>query len=81
MLFRSIGGSIGTAVFSSLTTTAITSYLTAHPTTATITDATIAGDHLVFWAASAVFLSCAVLAALMFRSGPLPIPPGDGRPS
>jgi NADPH:quinone reductase-like Zn-dependent oxidoreductase len=38
-----------------------------------IADATIAGDRLVFWVASAVFLSCAVLAALMFRSGPLPI--------
>ncbi|MDN3460109.1 hypothetical protein [Rhodococcus sp. APC 3903] len=31
-----------------------------------IVDATRAGDHVVFWVASAV-------AALMFRSGPLPI--------
>ena len=82
---QQIGGSVGTAVFSSLTTTAITSYLRSHAATGTaprtITDATIAGDHLVFWAASAVFLSCAVLAALMFRSGPLPIQHSDGQPS
>jgi EmrB/QacA subfamily drug resistance transporter len=74
---QQIGGSIGTAVFSSLTATAITDYLKAHATTsarpATIADATIAGYHLVFWVAAAVFLGSAVLAALMFRSGPLPV--------
>ena len=40
---------------------------------ATIADATLTGDHLVFWVASAVFLCSAVVAALLFRSGPLPV--------
>ena len=70
---QQIGGAIGTAVFSSLFGTAITGYLKAHAPTATIADATIAGYHLVFWVASAVFLSSALLAALLFRSGPVPI--------
>lgn len=77
---QQIGGSIGTAVFSSLTTTAIASYLSAHPATATqpatIAEATFAGYHLVFWVAAAVFLSSAVLAALLFRSGALPVAAG-----
>jgi EmrB/QacA subfamily drug resistance transporter len=74
---QQIGGSIGTAVFSSLATTAVAGYLSAHPATAaqpvTITEATLAGYHLVFWVAAAVFLSSAALAALLFRSGPLPV--------
>ena len=68
---QQIGGSIGTAVFSSLAATAITNYLKAHAATATQT-ATIAGYRLVFWIAAAVFLGGAVLAAILFRSGPLP---------
>jgi predicted MFS family arabinose efflux permease len=74
---QQIGGSIGTAVFSSLTATAIADYLKAHAATgarpATISDATLAGYRLVFWVAAAVFLGAAVLAALVFRSGPLPV--------
>jgi predicted MFS family arabinose efflux permease len=67
---QQIGGSIGTAVFSSLAATAIANYLRAHPTTTTLA-ATVAGYHLVFWIAAAVFLASAVLAAALFRSGPL----------
>jgi EmrB/QacA subfamily drug resistance transporter len=74
---QQIGGSIGTAVFSSLTATAITDYLNAHAAAAarpaTIANATLAGYRLVFWVAAAVFLGSAVLAGLMFRSGPLPV--------
>lgn len=69
---QQIGGSIGTAVFSSLAASAITNYLHAHAATAT-QPATIAGYHLVFWIAAAVFLGSAVLAAILFRSGPLPV--------
>jgi hypothetical protein len=36
---------------------------------------TIAGYHLVFWIAAAIFLGGAVLAAIGFRSGPLPADP------
>ena len=74
---QQIGGSIGTAVFSSLAATAITNYLHAHAATATraatVTDATLSGYHQVFWIAAAVFAGTAVLAAALFRSGPLPV--------
>ncbi|MFC9432242.1 MFS transporter [Nocardia sp. NPDC057030] len=74
---QQIGGSLGTAVFSSLATTVIANYLADHPATAaqpaTIAEATLAGYHLVFWVAAAVFLCAAALAALLFRSGPLPL--------
>jgi EmrB/QacA subfamily drug resistance transporter len=74
---QQIGGSIGLAVFSSLSATAITSYLGEHAATAaqpaTIVDATLAGYHFVFWIAAALFLGGAVVAALLFRSGPLPV--------
>jgi MFS family permease len=74
---QQIGGSIGTAVFSSLAATAITNYLHAHAATATqaatVTDATISGYHQVFWIAAAVFAGTAILAAAPFRSGPLPV--------
>jgi EmrB/QacA subfamily drug resistance transporter len=69
---QQIGGSIGTAVFSSLAATAITHYLTAHAA-AGAQLATIAGYRLVFWIAAAVFLGGAVLAAALFRTGPLPV--------
>jgi EmrB/QacA subfamily drug resistance transporter len=74
---QQIGGSIGTAVFSSLAAAVITDYLTTHAATAaqpaTITEATLASYHLVFWLAAGVFLAGAVLAAVLFRRGPLPI--------
>ncbi|EWM13549.1 DHA2 family efflux MFS transporter permease subunit [Kutzneria sp. 744] len=68
---QQIGGSIGTAVFSSLATTAIGQYLSAHP--GATAAATLAGYNLVFWIAAAVFLGSALVAGLLFRGGPLPI--------
>lgn len=74
---QQIGGSVGLAVFSSLGTTAIAAYLRANTATATspstIVDATLFGYHVVFWIAAASFLAGAVLAAGIFRSGPLPV--------
>jgi hypothetical protein len=71
---QQLGGAIGLAVFSSLSATAITSYLNAHAATAThpatILEATLASYHFVFWIAAALFLANAALAALLFRSGP-----------
>ncbi|MEC3997088.1 MFS transporter [Actinacidiphila sp. DG2A-62] len=76
---QQIGGSIGTAVFSSLAVTAMTAYLKDHAESATqaatVANATIAGYHLVFWIAAAVFLVCAILTAALFRSGPLKVDP------
>jgi len=74
---QQIGGAIGTAVFNSLALTAAAGYLAHHADAAnlpaTMVDATIAGNRAVFWAAAAVFLTGAVVAAMLFRSGPLPI--------
>ncbi|QKV73860.1 DHA2 family efflux MFS transporter permease subunit [Amycolatopsis sp. Hca4] len=76
---QQVGGSIGLAVFSSLGATATTNYLTAHATTATdpatLAAATFAGYHFVFWIAAALFFAGALLAAGLFRRGPLPVTP------
>jgi EmrB/QacA subfamily drug resistance transporter len=78
---QQIGGSIGTAVFSSLISTTIAGYLATHAATATqpatIAEATLASYHLVFWTAAGVFAATAVMAALLFRSGPLPVITSD----
>lgn len=86
---QQIGGSIGTAVFSSLATAATATATTTTTATATTTaigattaaEAALTGYHLVFWTAAAVFLSSAVLAALLFRCGPLPLPAATGAPA
>ena len=74
---QQIGGSIGLAVFSSLSATTITSYLDMHAATATdpatIVEATLASYHVVFWIAAALFLLSGILAAALFRSGPVPV--------
>ncbi|MEA5365382.1 MFS transporter [Amycolatopsis sp., V23-08] len=71
---QQIGGSIGLAVFSSLSATAVTSYLAEHAANpATIVDATLSSYHFVFWIAAALFLGGAVVSGLLFRSGPLPV--------
>jgi hypothetical protein len=61
-------------------------YLNAHSARAmdpaAIAEATLASYHFVFWIATALFLGSAVLAALLFRSGPLPVEPDtDKRPT
>jgi EmrB/QacA subfamily drug resistance transporter len=74
---QQIGGSVGLAVFSSVFTIAVGDYLAARPATAalpsTITNATVASYHLVFWIACVAFSASAILAGLMFRSGSLPV--------
>lgn len=81
---QQIGGSIGLAVFSSLSATAMANYLTAHAATATkpatLRAATLASYHFVFWIAAALFLASGILAALLFRGGPLPVDP-DAAPA
>lgn len=78
---QQIGGSIGTAVFSSVAANAVADYLKHHvPPTATVqVDATLAGYHLVFWVAVGVFAGCAIISVLLFRRGTLAISP-DAEP-
>jgi EmrB/QacA subfamily drug resistance transporter len=79
---QQIGGSIGTAIFSSLSAAAITNYVAGHADAGPgmMVDASLAGYHMVFWSASGVFVGCAVLAAALFRSGPLKVNP-DAEPA
>jgi MFS family permease len=71
---QQIGGSIGTAVFSSLAALTATSYVTSHGADQAAA-ATIASYHLVFWVAAAVFTATAIGAVLLFPSGPIPDAP------
>ena len=72
---QQIGGAIGIAVFNSLSSTAIAAHTARHAASASrpasIIDATLAGNHLVFGAACGAFLCGGILAALLFRSGPI----------
>jgi hypothetical protein len=75
---QQIGGSIGTAVFSAVAAATTTRYLREHAEqsqAAAITGATLASYQVVFWIAAGVFLAGAIVAALLFRSGPLPVHP------
>jgi EmrB/QacA subfamily drug resistance transporter len=71
---QQVGGAIGTAVFSSLAAHLITSYLSTHGPSA-IAAATLSSDHLVFWVAAGTFAASGLLAALLFRTGPLAVNP------
>ncbi|MFB2587001.1 hypothetical protein [Herbiconiux liukaitaii] len=80
---QQIGGSVGIAVFSSAAT-AISGYITEHAVAAgepaTLINATLAEDHVVFWIASAIFVGIAALTAVMFQSGSFPVDP-DAEPA
>jgi EmrB/QacA subfamily drug resistance transporter len=68
---QQIGGSVGLAVFSSLSASAIAGGVAAGLSAA---DATIAGYHVVFWITSALFVVSAAVAALLFRTSTTPVP-------
>ncbi|WP_218002794.1 DHA2 family efflux MFS transporter permease subunit [Paraburkholderia oxyphila] len=74
---QQVGGAIGIAAFNSLASTAVSNYLTKHADAATqpatLTRATLAGDHLVFWSAAGVFFAGGIVALLLFRNGPIPV--------
>nr|WP_127505928.1 MFS transporter [Actinoplanes solisilvae] len=73
---QQIGGSIGTALLSSFAASAATGYLAGHgagPRTAPL--AALDSYHAVFWWSAGLFVLCAVIAAVTFRSGPLEIDP------
>lgn len=73
---QQVGGSIGLAVFTSIAAAAGTVYVDAHAAGTSRgqlqADATLYGDHIVFWIAAGVFLLAALVTAVMFRSGPVP---------
>ena len=78
---QQVGGSIGTALLSSFAASAASSYATAHaadPAVAAL--ATLHSYHVVFWWSTGFFVACAVVSALLFRSGPLRVDP-DAAPA
>lgn len=79
---QQIGGSVGTALLSSFAASAATDYVSSHgtPGRQTAALAALASYHTVFWWSAAFFGVCAVVAAVLFRSGPLQVDP-DAAPA
>jgi EmrB/QacA subfamily drug resistance transporter len=69
---QQIGGSIGTALLSSFAASSAGGYLAGRPTTPQLlAEAAVHSYHTVFWWSAGFLVVCAVLAAVLFRSGPL----------
>ena len=77
---QQIGGSIGTALLSSFATTAATHYATSHqPSALLAAQAQLASYHTVFWCSCGFFVLAAIVATLLFRTGPLDVDPDAPR--
>lgn len=77
---QQVGGSIGTALLSTVAANAATSYVSSNMATATDAallqaNAEIASYTTTFWWASGIFLLGAVLSATLLKKGPLPSAP------
>jgi EmrB/QacA subfamily drug resistance transporter len=69
---QQIGGSLGTALLTTIQGSALTSYLTsahAHPTRLLLAHAAVHGDTTAFAWAAAIFAAGAVIAAALFERG------------
>ena len=69
---QQIGGSLGTALLSTIATSAITSYIAGadtHPTRPLIAHAAVHGDTTAFAWAAVMFLLGALIAAALFERG------------
>jgi predicted MFS family arabinose efflux permease len=65
---QQVGGSIGTALLSTLSASAISAYLVGRePTEAVRAAATMQGYHVAFWCSAAAFLLVAVVAATVMN--------------
>ncbi|RKS75476.1 EmrB/QacA subfamily drug resistance transporter [Motilibacter peucedani] len=74
---QQIGGSIGTALLSSFAASAASGYAEDHAAAADVAArAALASYHTVFWWSAGLFVVAAVVAAVLFRSGPLELDPG-----
>ena len=73
---QQVGGSIGTALLSSFAASAAAGYVADHAAgPQTVALATLHSYHTVFWWSAGFFVVCAVVAAVLFRSGPLQVDP------
>jgi hypothetical protein len=67
---QQIGGSLGTALFSTLSASAATSYLAGkQPNAAVVAQATVHGYTTAFWCSAAIFAAGAIVCGLVLRSG------------
>ena len=69
---QQIGGSLGTALLSTIAASAVTSYITganAHPTRLLLAQASVHGDTTAFVWAAVIFAAGAVIAAALFEPG------------
>jgi hypothetical protein len=78
---QQIGGSLGTALLSTLAASATTSYLAGHqPSAAVAAQATVHGYATGFWLAAAIFAVGAIACGLLLRSG-APEPEAEASPA
>src|SRR4051794_6049712 len=67
---QQVGGSIGTAVLSTIFASAVTGFATSHARSPTLgLEAAMHGYTTAFWCSSAVFLVGAIVCGIVFRSG------------
>ncbi|MEV4141141.1 DHA2 family efflux MFS transporter permease subunit [Dactylosporangium sp. NPDC049742] len=77
---QQIGGSIGTALLSSFAASAAGDYMAGRkPTPQLAAQAAIESYHTVFWWSAGFFLLCALVSAVLFRTGPLDVDPDAPR--
>jgi len=73
---QQVGGSIGTALLSTLAASAVTSFSAGKPQTADVAaQAAVHGYTTAFWWAAAIFAIGAVASGLLFRSGVTEVDP------
>ncbi|BAL86673.1 putative MFS transporter [Actinoplanes missouriensis 431] len=73
---QQIGGSIGTALLSSFAASAASDYMVGkEPTAQLAMQAQLESYHTVFWWSAGFFLLAAIVAAVLFRTGPLDVDP------
>ena len=74
---QQVGGSLGLALFTSISATAVNRYLNHHVDGSTAQLQTLAAldsYHTVFWVGVGTFVVGAVITAAIFRAGPIHVP-------
>jgi EmrB/QacA subfamily drug resistance transporter len=75
---QQVGGSIGTALLSSIFASAVTSYATSHrPSAGLAAHAAVHGYDVAFWVAAGVFAFGAIVVGSLMRSIRVPSPMGE----
>lgn len=74
---QQVGGSVGTALLSTIAASAATAFTADHATMAPATlaaEAAVSSYTTAFWWAAAIFAIGGIVAGAVMRSGPLPVP-------